>query len=41
MPQVRPPSVESLRALDRLNFLLAALLIGFGPFVDLYLADRG
>jgi MFS family permease len=34
-------SVESLRALDWLNFLLAALLMGFGPFVGLYLADRG
>lgn len=36
-----PPAVESLRALDWLNFLLAALLMGFGPFVGLYLADRG
>src|SRR5262245_41417144 len=36
----RPP-IDSLRALDWLNFLLAALLMGFGPFVGLYLADRG
>ncbi|MFZ1102040.1 MAG: MFS transporter [Hyphomicrobiaceae bacterium] len=35
------PPVESLRALDWLNFFLAALLMGFGPFVALYLADRG
>jgi MFS family permease len=36
-----PPSHESLRALDWLNFLLAALLMGFGPFIGLYLADQG
>jgi len=36
-----PPSAQSLRALDWLNFLLAALLMGFGPFVGLHLADRG
>src|SRR5262245_51797830 len=36
-----PKAVESLRALDWLNFLLAALLMGFGPFVGLYLADQG
>jgi MFS family permease len=36
-----PPSGESLRALDWLNFLLAALLMGFGPFVGLHLADQG
>jgi MFS family permease len=36
-----PPSAQSLRALDWLNFLLAALLMGFGPFVGLYLADQG
>jgi MFS family permease len=35
-----PPS-DSLRALDRLNFFLAALQSGFGPFVAIYLADRG
>jgi len=35
------PPVDSLRALDWLNFLLAALLMGFGPFIGLYLADRG
>src|SRR5215469_9203570 len=33
--------VESLRALDWLNFFLAALLAGFGPFVAVYLAARG
>ena len=32
---------ESLHALDWLNFFLAALLMGFGPFVTVYLADRG
>jgi MFS family permease len=36
-----PPAVESLRALDWLNLLLAALLMGFGPFVGLHLADQG
>jgi MFS family permease len=36
-----PPPVQSLRALDWLNFLLAALLMGFGPFVGLYLAGQG
>jgi MFS family permease len=35
------PSRESLRALDWLNFLLAALLMGFGPFLGLHLADHG
>src|SRR5215510_15831334 len=35
------PSVESLRALDWLNLLLAALLMGFGPFAGFYLADQG
>ena len=34
-------SFESLRALDWLNFFLAALLAGFGPFVAVYLAARG
>jgi len=33
--------VESLRALDWLNFLLAALLMGFGPFVAVHLAENG
>ncbi len=36
-----PPARESLHALDWLNFFLAALMTGFGPFVALYLADRG
>jgi MFS family permease len=35
------PSLESLRALDGLNFCLAALLMGFGPYVAGYLAERG
>ena len=35
------PHSESLHALDWLNFFLAALLMGFGPFVAVKLADRG
>jgi hypothetical protein len=35
------PHAESLHALDWLNFTLAALLMGFGPFVAVKLADRG
>jgi MFS family permease len=33
--------VESLKALDWLNFFLAALLMGFGPFVAVHLAENG
>jgi MFS family permease len=33
--------VESLNALDWLNFFLAALLMGFGPFVAVHLAENG
>src|SRR6516225_10246762 len=33
--------VESLKALDWLNFFLAALLMGFGPFVAVHLAESG
>src|SRR6201989_842491 len=33
--------VESLRALDWLNFFLAALLTGCGPFVAVHLAENG
>jgi hypothetical protein len=33
--------VESLKALDWLNFFLAALLMGFGPFVAVHLAEYG
>jgi MFS family permease len=33
--------LASAHALDWLNFFLAALLTGFGPFVAVYLADRG
>jgi len=32
---------ESLKALDWLNFFLAALLMGFGPFVAVHLAETG
>lgn len=35
------PPPASLHGLDWLNFFLAALLTGFGPFVAVYLADRG
>jgi MFS family permease len=37
----RRPSLKSRHALDWLNFFLAALLMGFGPFVAVSLADRG
>jgi MFS family permease len=33
--------IESLHALDWLNFFLAALLAGFGPFLASSLSDRG
>ena len=33
--------VESLKALDWLNFFLAALLVGFGPFVAAHLVENG
>jgi MFS family permease len=36
----RPP-VESLQGLDWLNFFLAALLMGFGPFVAVHLTESG
>ena len=32
---------ESLKALDWLNFFLAALLMGFGPFVAVHLTESG
>jgi MFS family permease len=35
------PHAEGLHALDWLNFSLAALLMGFGPFAAVKLADRG
>jgi MFS family permease len=35
------PHLESLHALDWLNFFLAALLTGFGPFLVVHLADLG
>ncbi len=34
-------SQQSLRGLDWLNFFLAGVLTGFGPFMTLYLAGRG
>ena len=33
--------IESLKALDWLNFFLAALLMGFGPLVAVHLAENG
>ena len=36
-----PPHLASLHALDWVNFFLAALLSGFGPFVAVHLANRG
>jgi MFS family permease len=33
--------LDSPRALDRLNFFLAAMQSGFGPFVAVHLANRG
>jgi len=35
------PSLQSLRALDAVNFLVAGLLAGFGPFLAVYLGDQG
>jgi MFS family permease len=40
-PAGTPPSLASLHALDWLNFLVAALLMGFGPFLSLHLAAEG
>ena len=34
-------AVENLKALDWLNFFLAALLMGFGPFAAVHLAESG
>jgi MFS family permease len=34
------PFVASLHALDGVNFFLAAVLAGFGPYVAVYLADQ-
>src|SRR5215475_4307475 len=39
--QVIAPHASSLHALDWLNFFLAALLTGFGPFIAVHLASRG
>jgi len=38
--QAAAPHSSSLHALDWLNFFLAALLIGFGPFVAVHLAEN-
>jgi MFS family permease len=34
------PTTESLHALDAVNFFLAGVLAGFGPYVAVYLADQ-
>jgi MFS family permease len=34
------PATASLRALDWVNFFLAGILAGFGPYVAVYLADQ-
>jgi MFS family permease len=39
MPEdTSPPSVETLRALDAVNFLMADVLTGVGPFLAVYLS---
>jgi MFS family permease len=35
-----PASSPSLRGLDGVNFFLAALLVGFGPYIAAYLAEQ-
>src|ERR1700692_4659243 len=37
----KPPSAGSLRGLDWLNFLLADVQTGVGPFLAIYLAGYG
>jgi len=39
--QEASPALASVHALDWVNFFLAALLTGFGPFVAVHLADHG
>ena len=34
------PSTASLHGLDGVNFFLAGILAGFGPYVAVYLADQ-
>jgi hypothetical protein len=34
------PSTTSLHGLDAVNFFLAGVLAGFGPYVAVYLADQ-
>ena len=36
-----PPSDQSLRAFDAVNFFVGGALAGFGPFVAVFLGDRG
>ena len=36
-----PPSAQSLRALDAVNFFVGGALAGFGPFVAVFLGDEG
>src|SRR3974390_3733692 len=36
-----PPSSQSLRALDAVNFFVGGTLAGFGPFVALFLGGQG
>ncbi len=38
---VRPPSRQSLRGVDWLNFFIANVQTGFGPFIAVYLAGAG
>jgi len=40
LPSESHPSQQSLRGLDWLNFFLAGVLTGFGPFVALHLAKQ-
>ena len=35
------PTAQTLRALDGVNLFVAAVLAGFGPFVAVFLGDRG
>src|SRR3974390_1104887 len=35
-----PPSAQSLRALDAVNFFVGGALAGFGPFVALFLGGQ-
>jgi MFS family permease len=39
-PAAQPPGKRSLRGLDWLNFLVAAMQMGFGPFLSVYLTAQ-